>query len=350
MQAAASQRNSFYRSNSVLSFGMNEHMAEEDNRDFWNPCLTKDGQMRAASLRLEQSQKRLSLSKGSSMIITSHHNLSVSEGIAEASEDEDNDSSPGKNHHTNFQAFRNVITPDWLTVPSFLLTCFIMQLFVGLVIFLSRDPDDHWTPRFFEKYNRTLYQTTVTQLYGSTKVDTSFVSHIFLALLSALMALIAHIAMCKMFETMESAYHIVHVWSGRLSVLLFLATCVMGFVQLHSKDDLHVTKVHMVFELGALVLFIGLPLTIRLGYIGLHRLFAHVIFYSLGMIPMFAIICRIVQATSFPEAYTNPDFIKEVYFYAILTITIVIVIYDAWTLRGKLLERKESVIEQINNN
>ena len=79
-------------------------------------------------------------------------------------------------------------------------------------------------------------------------------------------------------------------------------------------------------------------------------LFAHVIFYSLGMIPMFAIICRIVQATSFPEAYTNPDFIKEVYFYAILTITIVIVIYDAWTLRGKLLERKESVIEQINNN
>ena len=195
-----------------------------------------------------------------------------------------------------------------------------------------------------------MYSTATFGIMGTSTTPRSFVVHTLLALMATLAALGAHMSMYKMFETMEEPYHVLHVWCGRAAVLLFLGTCASGLFFLHSDNSTQrASWLHVLFEIGAAILFVGLPVTIKLGWLGLHRFFAHAIFYALGSMVLAAILCRICQELWFPEHFDGPDGMKVILEVTTLVICLLLIANDGIQLvrAGRLLDRKQEVLKRL---
>jgi len=149
----------------------------------------------------------------------------------------------------------------------------------------------------------------------------------------------------KMFMTMEETYHVIHIWMGRLAVLCWITTGVMG-IALVPMLKTPVKELNIVTDVLGGVLFVGLVVSIRLGYIALHRFCAHSIFYSFGALPVAAVIARVLQEACFPDCFENPDDLKVVAYGIATSISAMLIGNDLRCIvkSGSLWEHKDDLV------
>lgn len=150
----------------------------------------------------------------------------------------------------------------------------------------------------------------------------------------------------KMFMTMEETYHVIHIWMGRLAVLCWISTGVMG-IFLVPMLKTPVKELNIMTDVLGGVLFVGLVVSIRLGYIALHRFCAHSIFYAFGALPIAAVIVRVLQEACFPDCFENPDDVKVVAYGIATSISAVLIGNDLRSIvkSGSLWEHKDDLVD-----